>query len=275
MKYISIFLLAFLALFSPSAVAKKPEADRPLVVLSDKNFAAVRGPVTGASVSDAIEQLMTLEADEVYLYLDTPGGSVIDGNHLIATLEAMEMRGQSVTCLADTAISMGYAILQGCPTRLVRDSSILMQHQMSFGTRGPIEQVNNYVDFVNQMEEQTNRKQADRLGLTVNEFKQKTVNDWWTFGQTAVNSSQADGMVHLLCTHELMKETYTLVIETWWGPVHVVLNRCPLMNKPLKVGFGWSPNEEQKALVESWLNPSSMVGRYEEPLVGPHEKPRL
>lgn len=274
MKNISIFLIALLAFFSPIA-AKKEESGRPLVVLSDLNFASVRGPVTTSSVSDAIEQLMTLEANEVYLYLDTPGGSVIDGNHLIATLEAMGERGQSVTCLADTAISMGYAILQGCPTRLVRDSSILMQHQMSFGTRGPIEQVNNYVDFVNQMEDQTNRKQASRLNMTVDQFKEKTVNDWWTFGQTAVDTNQADGMVHLLCTHELMKETYTLVIETWWGPVNVVLNRCPLMNKPVKISFGWDTDQEQEAMVKSWFDVSSLVGDYHEPLVGPNEKPWL
>jgi ATP-dependent Clp protease protease subunit len=240
-----------------SSVGSLPESydnlDYPLINLTADNLVVLRGTVNMESVSNVIEQLHAVGNDSVYLYINSPGGSVVDGYHLVQTIDALYKSGKTVICIADTAISMAFVIFQSCPVRYIRPSSILMQHQMSFGIRGSIEQVKNYVSFVDNMEEEINIRQALRIGMPVTEFKDKIMNDWWTYGYQTIEHNLADEMVFMLCDKELMEQTTVTVINTWFGPVTLHYSGCPLLNYPKKILFDSEDNiniEDKKMITD-------------------------
>jgi ATP-dependent Clp protease protease subunit len=256
-----------------SSVGSLPESydclDYPLINLSTENLVVLRGAVNMESVSKTIEQLHSVGNDSVYLYLNSPGGSVVDGYHLVQMIDALHKSGKTVTCIADTAISMAFVIFQSCPVRYVRPSSILMQHQMSFGVRGSIEQVKNYVNFVDGMEEEINIRQALRVGMEVSEFKEKIMNDWWVYGYQTVENNLADEMVFMLCDKDLIAQTTVTTIHTWFGQVTLHYSGCPLLNYPREIVFGNDDvDTEDKRMITDLLmsinNPNEAMNKYAE-----------
>lgn len=227
-----------------------PHSPLPLVTLTSDNVVTLRGPVTTSSVSDTIQRMISVTQthNEVNLVLSTPGGSVVDGYQLVQVIDALAKQGKTVNCIADVAISMGFVIFQSCPNRYVRPSSILMQHQMSFGISGPIEHVNNYVKFVNGMERDLTERQAKRLGLSEEEFRDRIRSDWWAFGYDILRNDMADEMRLVTCDRDLLEKTEDITFDTFFGPVTLEMSKCPLIAKPLKVRFG---GEEVDAKVAS------------------------
>ena len=58
-------------------------------------------------------------------------------------MQSFENMNKKVYCIVDKGASMAFVIFQHCQNRYIIDGSILMQHQMSGGMSGPIENVRN------------------------------------------------------------------------------------------------------------------------------------
>ena len=51
--------------------------------------------------------------------------------------------------------------------------------------------------------------QANRVLLTPQEFRYKTMNEWWMTGKHALSNNCADKMVDVFCDEKLTKQNYT------------------------------------------------------------------
>jgi ATP-dependent protease ClpP protease subunit len=228
MRHIIIALLLLVATVN---------AKNELLRLRENNTVMIKGPIMPTTVAHTVEELLTVDDDTVYVYFDTPGGSVIDGNDILDAFETLRLKGKKVVCVADTAISMGFVVFQHCPVRLIRPHAILMQHQMSLGLQGDLENIKSRMDFVEDMDEQLNSVQANRLNLTDAEFKSRTAHDWWMFGQTVLDNNAADRFAHIDCDFNPKLTNYTIEVMTFFGPVKIVFSKCPLMKSPLSIAF--------------------------------------
>ena len=211
---------------------KQPE----LVKLTEDNFVVLRGPINGQSSSKFITDLLDKKSKDLYVYLNTGGGSITGGMQIIQTMKALELAGTTINCITNVGLSMGFVITQYCQNRLVIASSILMQHQASFSTEGPVNNVNSYVEFIHSMVNEIDTHQADRMNMSVVNFKEKVRDDWWLIGSEAVKHGAADKLVYVLCDfkNQLIKEK----IDTFFGEVTVTYSKCPLAKDPQKIEFG-------------------------------------
>ena len=91
-----------------------------------------------------MEKTGKIDSKEIYIYISSPGGSVMEGMKIVDLIKSLEKSGRQVSCISDFSASMAFIILQSCPKRLATFSSILMQHQMSLGLEGNIENVNTF-----------------------------------------------------------------------------------------------------------------------------------
>ena len=112
-----------------------------LVELTENNFVAIRGQIDESTASRFISDVMKLKSNKIYVYLTTPGGSVISGMSIVQTINTLQASGKEFVCIADRAASMGFVIFQSCTQRYVMEHSIIMQHQVSLGIEGQYEQV--------------------------------------------------------------------------------------------------------------------------------------
>ena len=63
------------------------------------------------------------------------------------------------------------------------------------------------------------------LDLNSKEFKEKTYNDWWLFGENALTYNCADKMVNIECNLSLIKETYKISDKNY----DYTYSKCPLI----------------------------------------------
>lgn len=203
--------------------------------LNEKNYVGLRQSVSDSSVGKTIKSFteLTNENDHItnyYLFLDTPGGSVIAGNHLIDYLNYLNQTGIIVNCIAKTAISMGFAILQACPgERLALPSAVLMQHQMSTRMMGNILNIEKDYLYSKMLYDKMLIKQSQRIEMDTNEFFEKTRDDWWLDGESSLQYNIVDKLVNVGCSSKLLKDKEIILIETFFGSQKKKVSKCPII----------------------------------------------
>ena len=180
----------------------------------------------------------------------------MEGMKIVDLIKSLEKSGRQVSCISDFSASMAFIILQSCPRRLATFSSILMQHQMSLGLEGNIENVNTYLNFIKDIDVELNKLQADKIGMDPSEFKDKIENDWWIHGPDAKKKSVVDDIVLIKCHPELNGKYEVLNVSTMFGPVELKYTKCPLSRYPVNVGFD---GDLAQINISSWLH-------YEQPI---------
>ena len=201
--------LSSIFLTSSAVAAEPPSAPTPathqlssVYHMNPDNTIAIDTEISSSSYKKFASELHRIRQKHVLLYIDSLGGSVIDGSKMIhVALSHKKAYGTEFTCLIQDAASMAFAIVQTvCDTRVVSPTSILMQHQMAFGTFGQIERIDSTVRMVRDLERYLNKAQAKRLGMTVKAFRKVITNDWYLVGRKAVKYKAADQVGHWLCS---------------------------------------------------------------------------
>ena len=169
------------------------------------NNIVLKGEVNSKMATDFIYNLNKKNnKSDIYVYLNTPGGSVQEGMKIIS-----EINKYGSVCIAEQAYSMGFAILQSCKERLILPHGSIMQHQISLGVSDEKGKIDNYMKYIDQIENHMTEIQSERVGLTSDAFKLKTMNEWWLYGENTVFQKCADRVVNVECSKELTKQTYT------------------------------------------------------------------
>ena len=135
-----------------------------------------------------------------------------------------------MSCIAETAFSMGFIIFQACKERIILPNARLMQHQMTFGIKDEKSKVENYIHFINQMENEIVDLQINRINITREIFKENISHDWWIYGKQNIIQNCADKISHIECSKDLTKKTET--IEK--GIYKYTYSKCPLITKYIK-----------------------------------------
>ena len=211
--------------------------DSKLVELNEDNLITLRGTVNSDSVSKWIRDINLINDDDIYMYITSPGGSVLQGMAFIEQLNALKLSGKKINCIADFAASMAFVIFQSCSTRYVLDSSVLMQHQMALELGGNLINVENYLKFINDNDLKLTREQALRLNMTSIDFHNKVMNDWWITGDSALEHNLADEKINVKCSKDLFRKTETINIRTIFGEVTLEFYKCPIISNPVNVNI--------------------------------------
>ena len=203
-------------------------ANNDSIFLNQTNVVSVIGEINSSNVPNilfSIQKLVDYNKhtninNDIYLFLDTPGGSVEEGAKII-----MEVVKHDIKCIAKNAFSMGFVIFQACKERLITPFTKLMQHQMSYMIFGNHQQIISKIDMMHVMNEYYIMLQSYRIGISVEDFKNQVYNDWWIFGKQALDLNCADKIVDVHCNENLTNSLYSLQNK--------IYSYCPLINGPI------------------------------------------
>lgn len=197
------------------------EVYKKIINLTSSNIIIIKGEINDNLASKFVHELNKKEnKQDIYIYLDTNGGSVDAGNKIVE-----EIIRYKLNCIASKAISMGFVIFQSCNKRYITDYTTLMQHQISYGILNEKEKIESYVNYIKQIDDKLTRIQADKIGITPSKLKKKTYNDWWLFGENAILENCADESVDIRCSTKLTNQNYTVDI----GSYTYIYSKCPLV----------------------------------------------
>lgn len=209
------------------------------ITLDADNTVALRDAFNSGSVANAINKLQELHATlpehrNINLYLNSPGGSIIAGNELIKFINSL---GREVNVICDFCASMGFQTFQGINgKRYITKFGVLMSHKAYGGFRGEFPgQVENRLNFwlkrLAKMDEivvsRTNGKQ------TLQSYQALYENEYWCNDTDCVEAGFADAIADVKCSKTL-SGTISQIIRTFFGPVELIMSKCPLVTGVLK-----------------------------------------
>ena len=177
-----------------------------MITLTPSNTIAVSGVVTSESALSWQRKLRENDGEVVYLYVNSPGGSVLAGNAFISEIQYQSRLGRKVVCIMEFAASMAFAIMQACPYRAAVPHATGMQHQMSLVIGGQLESVTNRLEFSRALSNDLNQMQAVRLGLSLGDFHEKVEHDWWIYGNQLAIENVVDNMVTVGCSNTFKRQ---------------------------------------------------------------------
>lgn len=137
--------------------------------------------VNDATASLVVAQMLFLEADDpdkdIYLYINSPGGSVTAGMAIYDTMQYIKP-DVSTICIG-MAASMGAFLLAAGKKgkRYALPNSTIMIHQPLGGSRGQATDVEIHTKFLLDTKQKLNRILSERTGQTLEVVKENTERD--------------------------------------------------------------------------------------------------
>lgn len=191
------------------------------IKLNTTNVLSLKGVINDKTVNKFLYDFhLKQNKNNLYVFIDSVGGSVEDGYKIIT-----EFKKYNVSCIVDKAYSMAFAILQTCDKRYLLPHGKIMQHQISLGIMNELAKIENYLKFISQIESELLKIQSEKIGISGEELKNRSTNEWWLFGNNAIKENCADKIVNIECTNQLVKEKYTIND----GMYDYIYSKCPLI----------------------------------------------
>jgi ATP-dependent Clp protease, protease subunit len=146
-----------------------------------------------------VAQLLFLEAEDpekdIYLYINSPGGSVLDGLGIYDTMN--HIRPDVCTICYGFAASMG-AFLLGAGAkgkRMSLPSSRIMIHQPSGGAQGQAVDIEIQAKEILYLKQLINQRMATYTGQPLERIEQDTERDFYLSAQEAVEYGLIDQVI--------------------------------------------------------------------------------
>lgn len=182
--------------------------DKPILVNraeSKKSVLSITPPaartvtIFGEIGSDAAEVAakiseMSVKSDKpIYLLINSPGGSVLDGAQIVSAIQGS--RAPVYTICTMLCASMAAIIHQYGTERYATDRSILMFHEAAGGMQGYVNhmlsRLTMLTNYVNKMDDYI----AQRSGMPLADFRKGTANELWLDAEDALAKKFVDKLV--------------------------------------------------------------------------------
>lgn len=218
-------LLLILTLFSTMAFAKKT------ILLTKDNHVLMDKPFNITSVSTVQYELLNLiknkSMEEIYLVLNSPGGSVFAGNLLIDFIKSLDVKVHTITIFS---ASMAYNTVQQLGKRYILPSGILMSHRARMTGLGGqfLGELNKRLGLYMDIVEDMSKKAAQRVGVSYKEYSDLIHDDLWLTSKKAVTLGHADEIANIKC-HPDLNKLVTESYNTLFGVIEFKKSKCPLM----------------------------------------------
>ncbi len=168
----------------------------------------------------------------LYLVLDSPGGSVFDGSRLISYMESSKANVNTV-CYGLCA-SMAAQIFSHGKQRLMINRSTLMYHPASGGVRGTVHEMKSLLGYIDRETQKLDAYVADRAGITRDKFADLVLQNLWIAADDAISMHLADGLVIVPVNYETEE---VVVISDELIKRGITTGTTPKTTNPLKEIF--------------------------------------
>lgn len=212
------------------------------VILTNSNTIVLNDQVDENSVSQVMQEVQKLDStiksgEAIYLFLNTPGGSIQAGLELMEYLNSINRPIHTITLFA---ASMGFQIVQSQGSRLILKNGVLMSHKARGGFQGEfgdgISQIDSryklwmtrILELDNQTVKRTDGKQ------TLKSYRSAYENELWLTGSQAVQQGYADEVVTAKCSKEMTGNRETK-INFMGADIVISYSQCPLNTNPLSI----------------------------------------
>lgn len=186
------------AVAAESALKDVLEQDRRAAASDDEHRIYSLSEINGTSVRSCLATLARWHrldpACDITIVFNSPGGSVIDGFALWDYLTFLKRQGHRLTTICQgMAASMGSILFQAGDERIMGAESVILVHEISFGTGGKIGEVEDTVEFAKLLERRAVAIFARTTKLNASQIRARQKRkDWWMDSDEALKLGFCD-----------------------------------------------------------------------------------
>ena len=157
-------------------------------------------PVTNDSANRIVAQLLFLEAEDpdkdIFLYINSPGGSVYDGFGIFDTMQ--HVKPDVHTVCVGLAASMGAFLLSAGAKgkRSSLEHSRIMIHQPLGGARGQATDIRIQADEILFLKSRINNELAKKTGQSIDKISEDTDRDFYMSPSEAISYGLIDNILN-------------------------------------------------------------------------------
>jgi ATP-dependent protease ClpP protease subunit len=224
--------------------------------LNDQNTVVFDQDFNDTSVAVAANEIMKrcTPGKSIYLFLDTPGGSVTAGLNFADFVNGLPCKVHTITLFA---ASMGYITAQLLGNRYILPSGILMSHKASLQMGGEFPgSFQKRMALYENMLFDVDSRVASRLGVSVKKYQADIENELWLTANAAMDGNHADKIVLVRCDKSLQGER-KITVRTFFGNATVYKSACPMVPGILRVSA--SSSKAAKAAVQQIVNKTPIM----------------
>lgn len=251
-KYVMTLAVLGLVSILPASSLSSSSSKTESVILSKDNVIVLNTQVDGESTAAVISKAKELDSalssnlkekcgsakKPLYIFLNTPGGSIQSGLEMI---EALNGLGRPVNTITLFAASMGFQIAQNLGDRLILKNGVLMSHRAKggfegeFGGQSPSQIDSRYALWKSRIDELDSQTVSRSGGKqTLESYRKQYANEMWLTGNQSVEQGYADKVVNVKCDKTLDGVT-THELSFFGIPISYDLDNCPLNTSPMNI----------------------------------------
>jgi len=255
-KYLLGSLAVLAIVLVPLAALSKDNKNSDTINLTSDNLIVLNSEVDGESTTQVLAKATELDKKlsgrfgndhktPIYLYLNSPGGSIQSGLEMIEGLNGL---GRPIITITAFSASMAFQIVQGMPgERLILKSGVLMSHhakgeeQGEFGGSVRTQMENRqqlWLDRIRELDEQTVKRTNGKQ--TYKSYTEEYDHELWDNGAKSVAEGYADRVVTVKCDKSLSGTTGHQA-DFFGIPITYQLSNCPINSSPSGVSVGVIP----------------------------------
>ncbi|HEY9845588.1 MAG TPA: ATP-dependent Clp endopeptidase proteolytic subunit ClpP [Candidatus Caenarcaniphilales bacterium] len=207
----------------PTVIEQSGRGDRAFDIYSrllQERIIFLAETIESEMANRIVAQLLFLEAEDpqkdIYLYINSPGGSVLAGLGIYDTMN--QIRPDVCTTCYGMAASMG-AFLLGAGAKGKRSSlpsSRIMIHQPSGGAQGQAVDIEIQAKEILYLKRLINQSMANYTGKPLEQIEQDTERDFYLSAQEAVEYGLIDQVIdrHSMITHPVSSREMTAALTS-------------------------------------------------------------
>jgi ATP-dependent protease ClpP protease subunit len=243
---ITLFIFTVLS-FSVSAIEKAPP-----IKFTSNNYFAVTSTFNETLLEDFTKKLLTYDKPELYIYFDSPGGSVFAVTRMISLMKMSDIK---FTCVARFAASAAFTMFQQCNKRYLLNDGILMSHNAAGGFQGEFPRIESIFNAINDIVIDAEKETAEKLKMKFEDYKIAINNNLWLSKVSAPKYNAIDGIAEkITCTKKSINEEVKRNVTTCGffscTTETIFYSACPLLTSPLK-----KDNETKKIITDLKKDP--------------------
>jgi len=176
----------------PMVVEKGPFGERAYDIYSrvlKERIIFLGGPITDELANLIVAQLLYLDSEDnskdIYLYINSPGGSVSAGLAIYDTIQ--HVKSDVATVCVGMAASMGAFLLAGGAKdkRFILPNARILLHQVAGGVEGQAADIKIQAQEILRVKKVINKILAERTGQRLSKIEQDTDRDFYMDAEEA------------------------------------------------------------------------------------------
>lgn len=171
--------------FARSPLTPKARHENELFIYDEIGF-------FGIQAEEFVRQLAAIEGDEVHIRINSPGGSVFDGQSIITAIR--EHSSRTVAHVDGLAASMAAMIATSTDETVMADGSFMMIHDPWSIVLGSASDMRREANLLDKVADSLAQQLARKSGMDVDGVKGLMADETWLTADEAVESGFADSL---------------------------------------------------------------------------------